>query len=249
MRVVFSIKRYNPEMDGGGWWRDYELDLEPESRVLDGLIAIKDRLDGSLAFRRSCAHGVCGSDALVINGEERLACKTLLKNLIGEGGEPLRVTVEPLYCLPVERDLMVDQKAFFERYRGMKPFLINEEPAGERERPQSPAEREKYADATKCILCAACFSACPIEREKNPRFIGPAAIVNAARFVFDNRDRGLVDRLPALDRPDGVWACENKFRCTQVCPRGILVTKNINLTKRKIDEWKKQHAPGEGNHG
>ncbi len=246
MRTVFTIQRFNPETDKTARWQDFELDLEPESKVLDGLIAIKDRLDGSLAFRRSCVHGVCGSDALVINGTERLACKTLLRELVreaggdGQGG-PLRVRVEPLHCMPVERDLMVDQKAFFNRYREMKPFLINDEPAGKKERMQSVEEREKYADATKCILCAACFSACPIEREKNPRFTGPAAIVNAARFVFDGRDRGFDDRLPALDRPDGVWACENKFRCTQVCPRGIAVTKNINLTKRKIDEWKKSH--------
>jgi len=246
MRIVFSIQRFNPETDKAPRWQDFELDLEPERKVLDGLIAIKDTLDGSLAFRRSCAHGVCGSDAMVVNGVERLACKTLLRDILGEreaeaGEGPPRVRIEPLHCLPVERDLMVDQQAFFERYRGMKPFLINEEPAGEKERVQTVAEREKYADATKCILCAACYSACPIEREKNPQFVGPAAIVNAARFVFDDRDRGFQDRLPALDRPDGVWACENKFRCTQVCPRGIKVTKSINLTKKKIDEWKKKH--------
>ena len=150
-----------------------------------------------------------------------------------------RIRIEPLKGLPVQRDLMVDQEKFFSAYRAVKPYLINEEPAGPKERRQSQAEREAIDDPTKCILCASCYSACPVIREKNQDFLGPAAVLNAARFVFDSRDKGLAARLPALDSPNGVWACENKFRCTEVCPRGIKVTKSINLTKRKIESLRK----------
>ena len=145
------------------------------------------------------------------------------------------MTIQPLKHLALQRDLMVDQGEFFARWRSVKPYLIADRPVPEgRERLQSPEERQAFDDPTKCILCAACYSACPVLDEKNPRFVGPAAIVQAARFVFDSRDTGLAARLPVLDRPDGVWACENHFECTRVCPRGIKVTKNINLTKRRI---------------
>ena len=238
MRIIFTIQRFDPEKDSSPHFEDFELELPPESRVLDGLVYIKTYLDGSLAFRKSCAHGICGSDAMLIGGEERLACKTLLRDLGAAEGASIRI--EPLKGLPVQRDLMVDQERFFSSYRSVKPYLINDGPAGPKERKQSQAEREEIDDATKCILCASCYSACPVIREKNPAFIGPAAVLNAARFVFDSRDKGTAERLPALDRPDGVWACESKFRCTQVCPRGIKVTKSINLTKRRIESLNKQ---------
>lgn len=237
MKITFTIQRFDPEKDPSPHFEDFELDLTPEARVLDGLVHIKTYLDGTLAFRKSCAHGICGSDAMLIDGQERLACKTLLRDL--EAAEGSSIRIEPLKGLPLQRDLMVDQESFFSAYRSVKPYLINAEPAGSKERKQSQAEREEIDDATKCILCASCYSACPVIRDKNPAFIGPAAVLNAARFVFDSRDRGTGERLPALDRPDGVWACENKFRCTQVCPRGIKVTKSINLTKRRIESLKK----------
>ena len=237
MLITFQIQRFDPEKDASPHFEDYEVELEPESRVLDGLVRIKTYIDGSLAFRKSCAHGICGSDAMIIDGVERLACKTLLRDLKAAPGG--RIRIEPLKGLPLQRDLMVDQDKFFAAYRSVKPYLINDEKPTPKERPQSQAEREAIDDPTKCILCASCYSACPVIREKNPEFLGPAAILNAARFVFDSRDRGLADRLPALDRPDGVWACENKFRCTQVCPRGIKVTKSINLTKGKIESLRK----------
>jgi succinate dehydrogenase / fumarate reductase, iron-sulfur subunit len=237
MRVLFDIQRFDPERDAAPHVQAYELELEPQSRVLDGLVYIKTYLDGSLGFRKSCAHGICGSDAMLIEGEERLACKTILMDIGAAEGSTVRI--EPLKGMPVQRDLMVDQDGFFANYRSIKPFLINDEPTGSKERKQTQAEREEIDDATKCILCASCYSACPVIREKNPGFIGPAAVLNAARFVFDSRDKGTAERLPALDRSDGVWACENKFRCTQVCPRGIKVTKSINLTKRKIESLRK----------
>jgi succinate dehydrogenase / fumarate reductase iron-sulfur subunit len=237
MRVTFEIMRFDPEKDAAPHAESYELELESGSKVLDGLVYIKTYIDGGLGFRKSCAHGICGSDAMIIDGQERLACKTLLRELGASEGS--RIRIGPLKGLPVQRDLMVDQDKFFEAYRAVKPFLINDEKVEGRERRQSPAEREAIDDPTKCILCGSCYSACPIVQEKNPDFIGPAAVLNAARFVFDSRDRGLGARLPVLDRPEGVWACESKFRCTEVCPRGIKVTKSINLTKRRIESLKK----------
>jgi len=198
---------------------------------------VKGEKDGSLSFRRSCGHGVCGSDAMVIAGVERLACKTLVRDVAKE--ENTVVAIEPLRHLPVQRDLMVDQKQFFESYRSVKPFLINEESADGRERLQSPPQRAAFDDSTSCILCGACYSACPVF-EKNSSYVGPAAILSAARFVLDSRDRGLSNRMAVLDDPNGVWACENHFDCTRVCPREIMVTKNINATKREIGRIKEK---------
>ncbi len=236
MKVTFKIRRFDPSRDREPYFRIYQMDANESARLLDSLVHVKTFMDGTLAFRRSCAHGVCGSDGMVINGVERLACKTLIRDVTG-GSESI-ITVEPLRSLPVERDLMVDLSRFFEYYKVVKPFLIAKAGPPAKERIQSPSDREKFDDPTKCILCASCFSACPVENEKNPRFIGPAAIVQAARFIFDSRDSGLEERLPALDTPDGVWACENRYACTKVCPRGIKVTKNINLAKNRISGFK-----------
>jgi succinate dehydrogenase / fumarate reductase iron-sulfur subunit len=239
MRVVLRIRRFNPETDHAPHDEDYTVEAEPTERLLDALIRVKNERDGSLCFRRSCAHGVCGSDAMVVNGVERLACKTLLKDVAATDDAVVRV--EPLRHLPVERDLMVSQTVFFDAYRAVKPFLIPDGPDPGTERIQSQAERALFDDATSCILCASCYSSCPIF-EKNLRYIGPAAIVNAARFLFDSRDAGLARRLEALDTPDGVWACENHFNCTRVCPRDIKVTKNINLTKKRITAYRQEKA-------
>jgi succinate dehydrogenase / fumarate reductase iron-sulfur subunit len=233
VKITLRIQRFNPEVDEKPYFRDYAVEVEPNDRVLDALMYVKGFVDGTLAFRKSCAHGVCGSDAMVINGFERLACKTLVKDVAEAEGAVIRI--EPLKHLSLQKDLMVAQEEFFLRWRKVKPFLISEEPVGEKERLQSPEERARFDDPTKCILCAACYSACPILDGKNTAFLGPAAIANAARFLFDSRDRGLEQRLAVLDHPDGVWACENHFQCTRVCPRTIKVTKNINLTKRMIE--------------
>jgi succinate dehydrogenase / fumarate reductase iron-sulfur subunit len=235
MTIVLRIRRFHPETDPAPHDGEYTLDIEPTATILDALIRVKSEQDGSLSFRRSCAHGVCGSDAMVIAGVERLACKTLVREVAKEEGSV--VTVEPLKHMSVQNDLMVDQREFFKSYRAVKPFMINEEPSGGRERIQSPSEHAAFDEATSCILCGACYSSCPVF-EKSPAYLGPAALLNAARFVFDSRDRGLADRMAVLDGPDGVWGCENHFSCTRVCPRGIKVTKSINATKRKIDAAK-----------
>jgi len=237
MRITCRIKRYHPETDEAPYDRDYVVDVAPTDRVLDVLLLIKRTQDSTLAVRKSCGHGVCGSDAMVINGQERLAYKTLVQDIATNDGDTL--TVEPLRGLPVQRDLYVDQDAFFAKYRLVKPYLIRrdtEAEEGKQEFTQLPEVHRKFADQTKCILCASCYSSCPIANAPESEFIGPAAVVQASRFVFDDRDEGLEDRLPVLDASDGVWACENHFNCTRVCPRGIKVTKAINRTKRLIKQ-------------
>jgi succinate dehydrogenase / fumarate reductase iron-sulfur subunit len=237
MRVILRIKRYNPEVDEATRFQDFKVDVRPTDRLLDALMFIKRNVDGTLSFRKSCAHGICGSDAMTINGTERLACKTLIRDVAD--AENAVVTIEPLKSLPVQRDLMVDYEQFFKYYRVVKPFLIPVRQVEEREHIQTPEERKKFDDPTKCILCASCQSACPVVRE-GTAFIGPAAIVQAGRFVFDSRDRGIGARLDVLDAANGVWPCENHLECTRVCPRGIKVTKCINLTKREITTFKER---------
>ena len=233
MKVNLEIQRFNPETDSAPHFRTYSVEVEPTDRVLDALVDVNRNQDGTLAFRRSCAHGVCGSDAMVINGKEALACKTLVQDVADADGATIRL--EPARHMEVQRDLMVRQDGFFQNYRSVKPFFITDEskPQPEKEHLQSVQERSLFDDPTKCILCGACYSACPV-LDRNPNFIGPAAIVQAARFVFDSRDRGLPARLEILDQPNGVWACENHFECTRVCPREIKVTKMINQTKQAI---------------
>jgi succinate dehydrogenase / fumarate reductase iron-sulfur subunit len=196
---------------------------------------IKRFQDGTLAFRKSCAHGVCGSDAMRINGKDSLACKTLVEDVAETDGST--VVVEPLRYFPVQRDLIVDQTSFFEKYRSVKPFLINNEPVTGKERIQSQEERMAFDDTTNCILCSACFSACPVP-ENNPEFLGPAAIVQAFRFLADSRDMGFEERLTVLDEPNGVWPCQNHFECTRACPRWIKITKRINQTKKMIKKYR-----------
>jgi succinate dehydrogenase / fumarate reductase iron-sulfur subunit len=236
MNIILRIQRYNPQTDDAPRFQDFDVAVEPTERILDALMFIHRNLDGTLCFRKSCAHGVCGSDAMIINGVERLACKTLVQDVAEQQGDV--VTVEPLKLLPVQRDLMVDYGRFFETYRRVRPFLIPAKQAERAEYVQTPVERSQFDDPTKCILCAACYSACPVVANKDVGFLGPAAVLQAARFVFDSRDQGIGPRLDVLDKPDGVWPCQNFFECTRVCPRSIKVTKNINLTKRAIKTFK-----------
>ena len=235
MKFILEIKRFNPDTDQTPYLQTYTVEAEPNERLLDALMQVKRFQDGSLGFRKSCAHGVCGSDAMRINGVDGLACKTLVKEVVENEGDT--VTLEPLRYLPVMRDLIVDQTAFFNKYRSVKPFLINQEPVPERERYQSQDERMQFDDTTNCILCASCYSACPVLSD-NDGFLGPAAIAQAYRFNADTRDQGFGQRLPVLDDPDGVWPCQNHFNCTRSCPRGILITKRINQTKRMIEAHK-----------
>ena len=225
--VHLKIKRFNPEQDAKPTLKDYHIEAEPTDRVLDALQAIKWQQDGTLAFRRSCAHGICGSDAMLINGKNRLACKILIKELT----QP--IVIEPMRGFAVVKDLIVDMEAFFEKYRSVKPYLIEDSSAPEKERTQSPEERERYDDTTKCILCGACTTSCP-SFWANSQYVGPAAIVQAHRFLFDSRDHGAAQRLLALNDTSGVWRCRTIFNCTAACPRGFNVTKAIGEVKKLL---------------
>jgi succinate dehydrogenase / fumarate reductase iron-sulfur subunit len=225
--VELTIKRFDPDQDEAPHWETYRVQAEATDRVLDALHEVKWHQDGTLSFRRSCAHGVCGSDAMVINGANRLAC-TLL---IGDVGD--RVTIEPIRGLPVIKDLVVDMEPFFAQYRSVLPYLINSTDPGYKERQQSPEDRERFDDTTKCILCAACTTSCPIYWG-NSSYVGPAAIVNAHRFIFDSRDEAAAERLDILNTRSGVWRCRTAFSCTDACPRDIKITEAIQEVKRAI---------------
>lgn len=238
MKIILKIQRFNPEADTQPAFQNYTVEVNPTDRLLDALMHVKRFQDGTLAFRKSCAHGVCGSDAMRINGKDALACKTLVQDVAETDGAT--VVIEPLRHFPVQRDLIVDQTSFLEKYRIIKPYLINDEPVSKGERLQSQEERMVFDDATNCILCSACFSACPVPEDR-PDFLGPAAILQAYRFLADSRDRGFEDRLPVLDAPEGVWPCRNHFKCTEACPRLIKITKRINQTKKMIKKYREDN--------
>jgi succinate dehydrogenase / fumarate reductase iron-sulfur subunit len=228
MEVILKIFRYNPEIDKKPHYEKYTLDAQPTDRILDLLEQIKGEIDGTFSFRRSCAHGICGSDAIRVNGVNRLACKALVKDF-----NTNRITVEPILGLSVIKDLIVDMEPFFEHYRSVKPYFINDENPPQREWLQSPEERERFDDTTKCILCACCTTSCP-SFWANENYVGPAAIVNAHRFIFDSRDRAAAQRLSILNDQFGVYRCHTIFNCTDACPREIQVTKAIGEVKKAI---------------
>ncbi len=227
--ITLKVRRYNPEISDEAHWDEWTLTMYGTDRVLDALHKVKWEHDGSVSFRRSCAHGVCGSDAMRINGRNRLACKTLLKDL--DTSKP--ILVEPIKGLPVEKDLIVDMEPFFQSYREIMPFLITKGHEPTRERLQSAEDRERYDDTTKCILCAACTSSCPVFWTDG-QYFGPAAIVNAHRFIFDDRDEAAKVRLDILNDKEGVWRCRTTFNCSEACPRGIEVTKAIQEVKQAL---------------
>ncbi len=227
MDVLLRIRRYDPEGDEAPHWDEFVADLEPTDRVLDALRYVKWYLDGSLTFRSSCAQGICGSDGLRINGRNQLACKLLLRDV----RQP--ITIEPMSGLRVIKDLVVDMKPFFGQYRSIVPYLINNNPPPEKERLQSQAQRELFDDSTKCILCACCTTSCP-SFWANGKYVGPMAIVQAHRFIFDSRDQATEQRLAIMSQPDGVWRCRTIFNCTEACPRGIEITRRIDEVRRTI---------------
>jgi succinate dehydrogenase / fumarate reductase iron-sulfur subunit len=229
MDVQLRILRFDPDRDAAPHWEEYFVPAEPSDRVLDLLHQVKWYQDGSLTFRRSCAHGVCGSDAMLINGRNRLACEYLVK----DAGQ--RITVEPVRGSPVVKDLLIDLDGFWEKYRSVMPYLVNDEvPEDGKERRQSQEERDRFEDTSKCILCGACTTACP-SFWANPDYVGPAAIVNAHRFIFDSRDHATEERLEIMADADGVWRCRTIFNCVEACPRGINITRAIMEVTRQIE--------------
>jgi succinate dehydrogenase / fumarate reductase, iron-sulfur subunit len=211
----FRIYRFNPDQDAKPYMQDYDVELQDSDRMLlDALIRVKE-VDDSLSLRRSCREGVCGSDAMNINGKNGLACITQLKGL----REP--VELRPLPGLPVIRDLIVDMSQFFKQYNSVKPYLVNNEPAMEKERPQTPAERAELDGLYECILCACCSTACPSFWWNPDKFVGPAGLLQAYRFLADTRDQATNERLDNLEDPYRLFRCHSIMNCVDVCPKGL----------------------------
>ncbi|OYD25118.1 succinate dehydrogenase iron-sulfur subunit [Oceanimonas baumannii] len=233
MQVTISVYRYNPETDAKPYMKDYRLDVAEGSdmMVLDALLQLKDE-DPSLAFRRSCREGVCGSDGLNMNGKNGLACITPLSDLLGKDN---KVVIRPLPGLPVVRDLVVDMTQFYTQWEKVKPFLIAEDkqpPA--RERLQSPEEREKLDGLYECILCACCSTSCPSFWWNPDKFIGPAGLLAAYRWLIDSRDTATDERLSNLDDAFSVFRCHGIMNCVNVCPKGLNPTKAIGNIKSML---------------
>ena len=229
----FRIYRYDPDKDAEPYMQDYDVALQPSDRMLlDALIRIKE-VDDSLSLRRSCREGVCGSDAMNINGKNRLACITRVSEL----KEP--VEIRPLPGLPVIRDLIVDMSQFFKQYHSVKPYVVNHEPPPDRERLQSPAERGQLDGLYECILCACCSTACPSFWWNPDKFVGPAGLLQAYRFIADTRDEATNERLDNLEDPYRLFRCHTIMNCVDVCPKGLNPTSAINhirdlLVKRAV---------------
>jgi len=226
MRI--SVYRYNPETDSKPYMQDYDVPLQPSDRMLlDAIVRLKE-IDDTLSFRCSCREGICGSDAMNINGKNGLACVTRIADL----KEP--VVLKPLPGQPVIRDLIVDMTQFFKQFHSVKPYLQNDEPAPEKERLQSPQEREKLNGLYECILCACCSTSCPSFWWNPDKFLGPAALLQSYRFLADSRDQATGERLDDLEDPYKLFRCHGIMNCTEVCPKGLNPTKAIGHIKELL---------------
>ena len=225
-KMKFSIYRYNPEVDDKPYYQNYEVEIDAhDTKLLNVLIKIKDLYDDSVSFRRSCREGVCGSDAININGRNGLACLTDLKDL----KEP--VVIRPIPGLPVIRDLIVDMTQFFNQYHSIKPYVVDDKPIYSRERLQSPEERDALNGVIECILCACCSTACPSFWWNPDKFLGPAALLHAYRFIADTRDQVTNMRLDDLNDPYRLFRCHTIMNCADVCPKHLNPTKAIGQIK------------------
>jgi succinate dehydrogenase / fumarate reductase iron-sulfur subunit len=235
VEVQFKVFRFNPESDEQPHYDVFTVKANAKDRILDCLNRIRWEQDSSLSYRMSCAHGICGSDGVTINGSPALACQKLVKDY----DYTKEIVVEPLKFFPVVKDLVVDMEPFFERIKAISPDKTENTPINhDKERTQTPEERSLFADAVKCILCACCVAACPVMLKEEPDFIGPAAALRAQRHIFDSRltDTEAEERMKVLEKPHGIWSCKSYYRCTQVCPKQIKVTEAILKTKKKILE-------------
>lgn len=227
--MKFSIYRYNPEKDTKPYFKDVEVEIgDHDKKLLNALVKIKDELDDSLSFRRSCREGVCGSDAMNINGRNGLACLTDLADL----KEP--VVLAPIPGLPVIRDLIVDMTQFFHQYNSIKPYVIDDRPMPERERLQSPEERKELDGVIECILCACCSTSCPSFWWNPDKFLGPAALLHAYRFLADSRDQATNERLNDLNDPYRLFRCHTIMNCVDVCPKHLNPTRAISRIKETM---------------
>lgn len=222
--MLVSLYRYNPETDNVPYMQDVEIELPTgkDMMVLDVLNLLKEK-DPTISYRRSCREGVCGSDGMNINGKNGLACITPVSQAVRKG----KLALRPLPGLPVIRDLVVDMNLFYKQYEKVMPYLINDEPVPAIERLQSPEERAKLDGLYECILCACCSSSCPSYWWNPDKFIGPAGLLQAYRFLADSRDTAQAERLANLDDPFSVFRCRGIMNCVSVCPKGLNPTKAI----------------------
>lgn len=231
--VIFSVYRFDPDQDRKPRYQDYEVEIRRTGMmILDGLNQIRWEQDGTLAYRRSCREGVCGSDGLNVNGVNRLACVTHIEEVSDK-----RLTIQPLPSLRVVKDLVVDITDFLDKYFLVKPYLINREPPPDRERLQSPEDRKRLDGLYECILCGCCSSSCP-SYWADPKYLGPAAMLNVARFVSDSRDRGADERLTIVNDRHGLWRCHTILNCVMACPKNLNPTQAVAGLKRALVERK-----------
>lgn len=227
-KVVFRILRFDPDSGVDAYFSQHEVPVREGQTVLEGLFYVLDKLDASIAFRYSCRGAVCGSCAMYINGAYRLACETQIAALDAD-----TVSIAPLPNMPVIKDLVVDMSQFFENYEKVKPYLISRTPPPDKEWLQSPEQRKKFDEMTNCILCASCYSACPMSWTDR-RYIGPAALTKAYRFVADSRDEGTKERLAIVADEHGVFRCHTIFNCAEACPKKINGTYSIQQLKKMV---------------
>jgi len=234
VKVTLKVYRFNPEIELEPHYDIFTVETEPNERILDCLNKIRWHQDSTLSFRMSCAHGICGSDGLTINNQSALACQKLVKDY----DYTKEILVEPLRYFEVVKDLVVDLEPFFERIKSINPQTLQaiENINLETERIQTIAERSRFDDALKCILCGCCYGACPVMTEQDQEFVGPAAILRAQRYIFDSRTTNSTERLATMQKLHGIWGCKSYYMCTVVCPKNIKVTQAILKTKKKIIE-------------
>jgi succinate dehydrogenase / fumarate reductase iron-sulfur subunit len=234
MKTTVIAYRFNPAQDKEAHYQEYTVDAEPTDKILDCLNKIRWEQDPTLAYRASCVHGICGSDAMVINGRVELACQKLIRDY--KTGN--NFVIEPLPLFKVIKDLVVDLEPFFEKYRSVRPYLIADDETPDQERLQDSKTQQFYEPALRCILCASCTASCPINRA-NPDYLGPAALLRAFRYIYDSRDTATDERLNQIDDDDGIWGCKTMWWCTDVCPKGIPITKCIGQIKRLLKQKQK----------
>jgi succinate dehydrogenase / fumarate reductase, iron-sulfur subunit len=225
---TFKVQRFDPEKDDQPRYREYTLDAPEGMTVLEALLRIQAEQDGSLAFRYACRGAVCGSCAMLINGQVELACRTQVHGLGAE-----TITVEPLSNLPVLKDLVVDIEPFFAKIQAVQPWLQPSGPDPERERLVDPVQWAEAEPYTNCILCASCHSVCPAA-ERDPAYLGPAALAKHYRFLADVRDAANDERTARVEGEQGVWGCDMVWNCVEVCPKGVPPTQGIGKTRARI---------------
>jgi succinate dehydrogenase / fumarate reductase iron-sulfur subunit len=223
---TFRVMRFDPAKDNAPRYQEFKIECSPKERVLIVLNRIKWEQDGSVSYRRSCGHAICGSCGMTIQGASRLACRTLVRDIPDDV-----ITVEPLKGFPIVKDLVVDMEHFFHKYQAIKPYFINNSPAPVKERRQDPKQQEAIDDPAKCILCGCCTASCP-SFWKNEGYLGPAALLKAWRFVADTRDEAGAERLDIVNGTNGLWRCHLIFNCMEACPKEIDIPAALSKLKR-----------------